>query len=233
MYKNFIIFTLVIISITGCDRKSSNSVKSNGRSVDNKIISEVMLFLTSQSEFDARIVDHRVTKNNFEIAGRPFNDTMTDHTLEDYKSFDFKYNPETKTLSWKEICNRTSYINNTFTMSVSGTDTASQINYTMPLTGFSGFIKEEKTKSFGTVNLLIPQSADCIIYQEEQKTGREGSLSPRPGPHFSSDQKLETKNLENLRKPNCTITVENDLAPRLKRALEDLFKAHGANMSKY
>ena len=195
-------------------------------SIDLKLVDEVMLFLNGQNKF------RFAAKQNKE-EGDKYGSFKAES--EEYIYFDFKYDKTSKALSWKAINNSTHEVGSKYTSSCLGNGSSYQSNYKMNLENFSGIIVSAEKSVCGkpTVELKIKHPAKYVWFDKQKDISNRQIPVCEPYFGFFGDQNLESKNLEEKEQNEVSFNLEPSLANRLKPALEDLFKAHGAKVSKY
>lgn len=206
--------------------KSDKGIAVTASSIDTQTVNDVMSFLKSQSDFKFS-------------ASESENETDKDGTFrfknEEYIYFDFKYNPTSKSLTWKQINNSSGGTGAKKLNMVLGHGRSSQMNSTMSLENFSGsLILTDKTicgKS--AVELKIQQPIEYYWYDKKEDLGDRSSWVAKTYMGFWGDQMLEGKKLNKETTTYYVFTLDQNMAKRLKPALEDLFKAHGARVSRY
>lgn len=212
---------------------STDIVKIETNSTDLAVVDEVMHFLQSV-KFELR-TDKTKDGSYTTLSGQRYKQVEKDS--ESYRYFDFKYDKDKKTLSWKSITSIQSSESSYFSGKTFGTYSDYQDNYTMSLEGFKGAlnIKREVLNDVNITIINIPQSVEHVWLVRRGDLDSD-KIIPKIVTGWWVDQKLES-NKQATKTPHTSSSVDFKLPPeiaeRLKPALEDLFKAHGSKLSKY
>ena len=219
-------FLLLLFScLASCSKDNNNESRTSSETTtNNQTVDEVMLFLNSQKTF---WFDAKEYKEEGDDVG------SFEAKSEVYLYFDFKYDKTAKALSWKEISNHTHEYGSK-RICIGGGESY-QFNMKMNLEKFSGIIVSAEKSVCGkpTVEIKIRHPAKYVWFDKREDISNRQIPVCDPYSGFIGDQNLESKNLEEKETNEVSFILEPSLANRLKPALEDLFKAHGAIVSKY
>jgi hypothetical protein len=210
----------------------TNLVKIETNSTDLAVVDEVMHFLQSVK---LELRTNKTENGSYTAITSGQKYKQVDGNSESYRYFDFKYDKDRKTLSWKSIYSSQSYTSSYLSRKTFGNYTDYQDNYTMSLEGFNGAIniKREVLNGDNITIINIPQSGECVSIVRRGDLDNDKTI-PKRVIGWWEDQKLESnKQAGKSTHSSVDFKLPPEIAKRLKPALEDLFKAHGSKLSKY
>ncbi|MDC1285986.1 hypothetical protein N8Y61_01015 [Akkermansiaceae bacterium] len=245
---------IFIFLSVGCEDGSANAEKAAAekaaaektaaekaaaeKAAKDQIVSDVITFLNGE---DWVVMDRESDEEN--------NNNIAITKTKDFVKFiydDFVYDKETKTLTFKSLecksndtrlvsSHPTTYLGfdrSTLSLKKFYLETAESVIKIKDFPSWYG-VDSDKIKGVEISGRYGLKTKD-----KEEKWNNEDMKSPllgsvRTTPTTEDWEAMETKDFENVEGQSLTFWVKEDLAPRLKSALEDLTKAHGVKPSKY
>jgi hypothetical protein len=242
------------------DAAQVNHVKEN--EVDGDVVADVMSFLNTQKfELELESKESEVQVSNISGPLKKERDDTKAFVYTDFKYNAEKKALEWRSITTSGWAMRQRNDQYPQFNSDTARDYGLEYAYRMPLKNFTGSFKVS-SKKIGDqeyTTLTLPVEAEAMVGESEdwegttvdiltkawffraylQSTDNQGKPSERSTKLMKkfqntdpqSNTKVEDLGLETHKEIEFNVT--NNLAPRLKLALEDLFKAHGAKVSKY